>query len=390
MRVEELDTPVLTIDLDVLDENLERYQEYFDSHGIGLRPHIKTHKTLAIAHKQMQRGALGLTCQKIGEAEVMVGGGLDVDIMITYNIIGRQKLERLLALARQTALTVAADSAYTVRGLSEAASAEGMTLGVVVEIESGNERTGVPSPLEAVELAKLIDLSSGLELRGIMAYPTPPSVRPIIQETLALFDQAGLAHPIVSGGSTKHAFEAHEIPELTEYRIGEYLVGGEGHMVAGRHTVDQCALRIQATVVSRPTDGRAILDCGSKTMSASTLITEHGSSMGYIVEYPEARYHSASEEHAHVDVSACARKPEIGERVEVIPVHPCPCVNLHDNMVAIRGGQVEAVWPIYARKNPIIARECQSRLSSLPSRLQVDSSDPSGCGVTVEQVAVKG
>ena len=349
MRVEELDTPILTIDLDALEENLTRYQRYFNEHNIGLRPHIKTHKTLAIAAMQMQKGATGLTCQKIGEAEVMVNGGLAPDVLIPYNILGKQKLDRLTALSRRTRLTVAADSEYTVRGLSAAAAAEGVTLGVIVEVECGMNRTGVQTPEESAELAKLIDQLPGLELRGIMGYPTGPDSRPMLQETVHLFDKAGLSREMVSGGSTRHAFEAHLIPELTEYRIGEYPTGGEGHLRGGRHTVEQCALRVQATVISKPTNDRVILDAGSKTMSASTFQGPNGTSMGYIVEYPDARFYSSSEEHGHVDVSACAKKPEIGERVQVLPVHPCPCVNEHDELVAIRNGKVEAIWPIYAR-----------------------------------------
>lgn len=349
MRIEELDTPVLTIDLDALETNLDRYQKYYTEHAIGLRPHIKTHKTLAVAHMQIARGAIGLTCQKIGEAEVMVNGGLIVDILIPFNILGAKKLDRLTALARRTRITVAADSAYTVRGLSEVAQAAQATLGVIVEMETGANRTGTTSPQATVELAQLIDRSPGLELRGVMGFPTPPEVRPLFQETLALFDRHGLPHPIVSGGSTKFALRAHETPELTEYRIGEYPVGGYGHLLDGRHTVEQCALRVLATVVSRSTDSRCVLDCGSKTLSASILKTPHGDSIGYIVEYPEARFYGFSEEHGHVDISACTKKPEIGERVTVLPVHPCPCVNEHEEMVAVRKGRVEAVWPIYAR-----------------------------------------
>lgn len=349
MHISELDTPVLTLDLDALEHNLDRYQAYYNEHGIGLRPHIKTHKTLAVARMQMDRGAIGLTCQKIGEAEVLVGGGLLVDILIPFNIIGKQKLDRLTALARQTNITVAADSAYTVEGLSHAATAADTKLGVIIEVECGQDRTGVTSADQALALGQIIDKSPGLELRGIMGFPTPPAARPLIQEILDKFDRAGLPHPIVSGGSTRYALQAHEIPELTEYRIGEYPVGGEGHLRAGRHTVEECALRVLATVVSRPVDGRAILDGGSKTMSASVIQTDRGTSMGYIVEYPDAVFHSASEEHGHVDVSACATKPEIGERVQVLPVHPCPCVNEHDEIVAVRKGRVEAIWPIYAR-----------------------------------------
>ena len=126
MRIEDIDTPALIVDLDGLEDNLDRYQRYFDEHGIGLRPHIKTHKCLAIAHMQMRRGAMGITCQKLGEAEVMAAGGIDGDILIPFNIVGRHKLERLVALARRARLTVAADSEYTVQGLSAAVAAAGV------------------------------------------------------------------------------------------------------------------------------------------------------------------------------------------------------------------------------------------------------------------------
>lgn len=350
MRIEDLDTPTLMIDLDALEENLDRYQAYFDAHKIGFRPHIKTHKTLAIAHMQMKRGAIGLTCQKIGEAEAMASGGITGDLLIPYNIIGKQKLDRLTALAKQANVTVAADSQFTVKGLSDAASSAGVTLGVIVEMDTGGGRAGTVSPQATVDLATVIDDAPGLDLRGFMSFPTPPETRSLIQEAVDLFDKAGLPHPIVSGGSTKCAMNAHEIPELTEYRAGEYPAGGAGHYWDGRHTVAQCALRVLATVVSRPTADRAILDSGSKTMSASVRKDPEGrDTMGYIVEYPDARFYGASEEHGHIDLSVCKRRPEIGERVQVLPVHPCPCVNVHDELIAVRKGFVEAVWPIHAR-----------------------------------------
>jgi len=347
MHLNDLDTPVLILDLDGLEDNLDRYQRYFDTHGISLRPHIKSHKCLAIAHMQMRRGAIGITCQKLGEAEVMVAGGIATDILVPYNIIGRQKLERLAALTRHVQMTVAADSDYTVQGLAEIAQKEGIRIGVVVELNRG--RTGVESPQAAVELGKMIDRAPGLELRGLMVMPSPPDVRPLIQKTLELFDRAGLPHPVVSGGSTPTAFHAHEIPELTEYRAGEYALGGAGHLQRGTHSLAQCCLRVLTTVVSRPALDRAILDAGSKTLSASTMRRDDDSSMGYIVEYPQANLRGASEEHGHLDLSACTAKPQIGDRVQVLPVHPCPCVNEHDEIVAVRGDRVEAVWPVHAR-----------------------------------------
>jgi D-serine deaminase-like pyridoxal phosphate-dependent protein len=216
-----------------------------------------------------------------------------------------------------------------------------------VELEWGC--TGVGSSQAAVELGKKIDALPGLELRGVMVMPSPPEVRPLIQETLALFDRAGLPHPMVSGGSTPCALTAHQIPELTEHRAGEYAVGGLGHLRRGTHSVAQCAVRVLMTVVSRPTEDRAILDGGSKSLSAAVAEVEGKSSMGHIVEYPEARFYGASEEHGHVDVSACASKPRIGERVQVIPVHPCPCFNEHDQIAGVRKGEVEALWPVDAR-----------------------------------------
>ncbi len=349
MRLDELDTPTLFVDLDALEGNLDRFQSYFTSHGIGLRPHIKTHKTLAIAHMQMARGAIGLTCQKLGEAEVMAAGGLFQDILIPYNVMGSQKLDRLTALASWAKLTLGVDSAYTLRGLSEACSRDGVTVGVLIDVDFSGARTGVTSASEAVELGVLAHRLPGLELRGIMGFPTPPEIRPQLQAVLAAFDAAGLPHPTVSGGSTKSALSAHFLPELTEYRAGEYPVGGAGHLYEGRHTVEQCALRVISTVVSRPTPDRMYLDAGSKTLSASLATFRGGPCAGHIVEYPEARIHGFSEEHGHVDISACDRKPEIGERVQVLPVHPCPCVNEHDELVAVRKGRVQAVWPIHAR-----------------------------------------
>ncbi|SVD42705.1 uncharacterized protein METZ01_LOCUS395559, partial [marine metagenome] len=250
MRVEDLDTPYLLVDLDGLEDNLDRVQAYCDENGIGLRPHIKTHKCLTIAHMQMERGAIGIVAQKLGEAEVMVAGGVDEDTLVPFNIIGRQKLDRLAALTKRTRLTVAADSGYTVNGLSEACSRAGVEVGVVIELGQG--RTGVETADQAAELGTLVDQLPGVELRGIMIMPSPPEARPFIQETIEKFDVKGLPHSIVSGGSSPCLWTSHEIPEITEHRAGEYPVGGMKHLSLGTHTVEQCAGRMLATVVSRP------------------------------------------------------------------------------------------------------------------------------------------
>ncbi len=347
MKVEDLDTPFLIVDLDGLEQNLARAEDYCERHGIGLRPHIKTHKCINIARMQMERGAIGIAAQKLGEAEVMADGGVAQDILIPYNIVGQKKLERLTALARRTRVTVAADSDYTVQGLSEACSKAGVTVGVAIELWQG--RTGVKDATKAVELAQLADRSAGTEIRGIMIMPSPPSARPLIREFLEKFDEHGIPYPIVSGGASPYLWTAHEIPELTEHRAGEYPVGGLRHLRSGTHTVEQCAVRVLMTVVSRPADEVAILDGGTKSLSAENFHDEEGNLMGHIIEYPQARFHGASEEHGHVDVSACNPRPRIGEKVQVIPVHPCPTFNEHNELAAVSDNEVETIWPIHAR-----------------------------------------
>ena len=274
---------------------------------------IKTHKTLAIAHQQMRRGP-SITCQ--------LGGPGDIDGRVDRDMLIPQHHRRRQAGSTGPSAGLPAHRPQTrraVEGLPQPPA--GATVGVVVELGVGG-RAGVPTPQAALELAQQIGRSPGLELRGLMAFPTSAQTRPVLQETLALLDKSGLPHPIVSGGSTASALLAHEVPELTEHRAGEYCVGGVGHLRRGTHTVAQCALRVLMTVVSRPTPERAILDGGSKSLSASTIQDGDHTSMGYIVEYPQARFSGASEEHGHVDVSACNPKPQLGERVRCCPSIP--------------------------------------------------------------------
>src|SRR5574341_353856 len=178
------DTPVVTIDLDIMEANITRLQSYLDTHGIANRPHIKTHKIPEIAQLQMAAGAIGITCQKVSEAEVMANAGFR-DIFIPYNIIGESKLNRLMALAKQATIGVTADSAYVVYGLSSAAQRAGLTLTVLVECDTGLHRCGVQSPEQAAQLARLIHSSSHLHFGGLMTYPTGEATDAFIQETRA-------------------------------------------------------------------------------------------------------------------------------------------------------------------------------------------------------------
>jgi len=345
MNINELDTPVAVVDLDRLEANIVRFQRYLDEHYIAHRPHIKTHKLPSIAHEQMQAGAIGITCQKVSEAEVMADAGLQ-DIFIPYNIIGQAKLERLMRLARRVRLSVTADSAFTVQGYSAAAQRAEIELPVLVEFDTGGNRCGVQSPREAAELAQFIARSAGLRFAGLMTHPCNADSDPFVRQTKALLKTDGMAVERVSYGGTPGMWQAHTHSELTEYRAGTYVYGDRAVVKSGAMTLDECAFKVIAAVVSRPTAERGILDGGSKTFSSDLNGLE---GHGLVLEYPDARFYSMSEEHGHVDFSACPRKPEIGEHVRVIPNHVCVVTNLFNQIVGVRRDTVEATWPVAAR-----------------------------------------
>jgi D-serine deaminase-like pyridoxal phosphate-dependent protein len=345
MHIDELETPVPVVDIDRMEANIARLQMYLDEHKIANRPHIKTHKIPAIAKMQMDAGAIGITCQKVSEAEVMANAGFD-NIFLPYNIIGEAKLKRLMALAARINIRVTADSAFTSRGLSNAAMLADLNLTVLIECDTGAGRCGVQSPQEAAELARLIGSLPHLHFGGLMTYPSNENLDDFVRATRSLLKEDHLPIEQVSGGGTPTMWEAHLHPELTEHRAGIYVYGDRLTLRSGAVTLDTCALRIITTVVSRPTQDRGILDAGSKTLSTDL----HGlEGYGYICEYPEAKIYQLTEEHGHVDFSACARKPEIGERVSVIPNHCCVVTNLFDEFVGMRDNQVEVRWQIAAR-----------------------------------------
>ena len=345
MHLQDLETPVAVVDLDRLASNIKRLQTYLIEHGLANRPHIKTHKIPAIAKMQIEAGAAGITCQKIGEAQVMADAGL-TDILLPYNILGESKLNRLMQLARRVNLSVTADSAPVVHGLSRAAQSASLTLTVLVECDMGGQRCGVQSPGEAADLARLITQSPNLLFGGLMTYPNTEHLDDFVRETRSALTVDRIPIEVVSGGGTKCMWQAHAHPELTEHRAGMYVYGDRHLMLAGAMPLETIAFSAIATVVSRPTPDRGILDSGSKTLSSDLLGLE---GHGYICEYPQARIYALSEEHAHVDFSACERKPDIGERVTVLPNHCCPVTNLLDEVIGVRGDRVEVAWRVSAR-----------------------------------------
>ena len=338
------DTPVVTIDLDVMEENIQRMQALCDECGVALRPHVKTHKTPEIAKVQLSAGARGITCQKLGEAEVMAAAGID-DILITYNLLGEAKLRRLKDLARRARVRVVCDNEPCARALSAAFAGE-EALSVLVECDAGAGRNGVQTPQEAAELARLIQNLPGLRFAGLMFYPITDRTGEFAQAALRELEKSGLKCEVVSTGGTPSAARLRSVPGATEHRAGAYVFNDRLHVEAGWCTWDQCAMRIRTMVVSRPTPERAILDAGAKTLSSDIFGLK---GYGHVVEYPEAVIASLSEEHGILDLSRCRRKPEVGEVVTVIPNHTCVVTNLHDRLVGLRRGRVETVFHVQAR-----------------------------------------
>ena len=341
-------TPAVVIDLDVVERNIARVQGLCDAAGIANRPHIKTHKSPVIAAMQRDAGARGITCQKLGEAEVMAENGHD-DILIAYNILGEEKLNRLGRLLSRTKVTVAADNPVVVAGLPQAAAIAGRDLDVVVECDTGRRRAGVETVAEAVALAREIASRPGLSFAGFMLYPPENAVA----ETQAFLDAAkagvrelGLEPRIVSSGGTPNLVHLGKIRGVTEHRAGTSVFNDRMILAAGVAKPEDCALTVYATVVSRAGPERGILDSGSKTLTYDTGGLE---GHGLILEHPRARIARFAEEHGFLDLSACNDRPEIGDVVRIVPNHVCVVVNMVDRLIAVRGDAIVGELPVAAR-----------------------------------------
>ena len=348
MTAAALDTPLVTVDLDAVERNIARMQAYCDGHRLAFVPHTKTHKLPALAHLQVRAGAAGIACQKLGEAEVMLAAGLR-DITITFPIVGEAKLRRLVPLCREGHITVVADSEPVVRGLSTALAVAGATADLLVECDTGFGRTGVQSPQAAAELAALAVSLPGLRPVGLMTFPTLPGSGGWLEQARSALESAGVGVRRVSGGGTPTAFATHESRVITEVRAGTYVYGDRSCIANGTVALEDCALRVRVTVVSRPTPDRAILDAGSKTLSSDPTVSADEAGYGLIVEHPDAAVYGLSEEHGHVDVSRCADPPAVGDVVTIVPNHACATANLHDTVVVHRGGDTVGVWPVAGR-----------------------------------------
>ena len=352
---EELDTPALIVDLDIMERNLRRVADYCASHSLRLRPHTKTHKSIFIARQQLGLGAAGLTVAKPSEAEVMLGAE-PRDLLIAFPVIGAPKLRRLAAVAAITHVTVALDSLIAAQQLSQAAESSGARFGVLVEIDVGLGRVGV-APADALALSRAIGALPGLEWRGITFYPGHikdqdatklAALSETIGRVVADLTAAGLKPEIVSGGSTPALYHSHEIEGLNEIRPGTYVFNDLNTVASGACAIEDCAASVLVTVVSHAGADRMIVDGGSKTFSSDRL-SSGGPGHGRVMEAPGAVFHKMNEEHGFIDLAQAERSFAIGEKVRIIPNHICVAVNLHEYVYGVRGGKVEEVWNVEGR-----------------------------------------
>jgi D-serine deaminase-like pyridoxal phosphate-dependent protein len=347
MLMQTVETPCVLIDEDIVEANIAAAQARFDALGVALRPHIKTHKLVRFAQRQIAAGAVGITCQKTSEALPFVDAGCD-DVLITYNILGPAKLERLAGLARRARVTVVADNGAVVAGLSRAFAQATTPLRVLVECDTGLGRCGVQSPQDAAHLAGVIARAKGLTFAGLMTYPAPESHARVenfmAQAKQLCIETAGACELVSSGGTPSMMTFARGV--VTEYRPGTYIYNDRSLLARGACVLEDCALTVAATIVSRPTPDRAIIDAGSKTLSSDLLGL---AGYGMLRDYPEAVITGLSEEHGHIDLSACARRPELGEVVAVLPNHACVVSNLFDTVQLHRSGRLNERVRVDAR-----------------------------------------
>lgn len=361
MKVDDLDTPVAVVDLEKLELNIEEMASMMREAGVRLRPHVKTHKVPAIAHMQLREGAAGITVAKLGEAEVMASAGIE-DIFVAYPIWGEAKWERLRMLNRRARMRVSVDSEVLAEGLSEAFSKHGEAIDVLVKVDTGLGRTGVPPGEPALRLARKVGKLPGLNFKGIFTHEghiirdfdsveeAGEAVREVAEKmrgTAELIRREGLEVEEVSVGSTPSARIMCGEEGITEQRPGTYVFYDAMNVGFGVVPEDRVALWITCTVVSTPAPERAVIDGGTKVFSSARSPKVDG--MGLIRGMEGARFAWANEEHGVLDLSSCPGALRVGDRVEVVPVHVCEAVNLWDELVAIRKGEVEAVWPVLAR-----------------------------------------
>ncbi|MCI0692953.1 D-TA family PLP-dependent enzyme [candidate division KSB1 bacterium] len=361
MKITDLDTPAVLIDLDKLEQNIQRMAAFAKAQGIDLRPHIKTHKIPQIAFMQLRAGAVGITCQKLGEAEVMAAAGID-DILITYNIVGEHKLHRLAQLKRLANVCTVVDSEEVMAPLAARMQQEGLQHEVMIEINTGLNRCGVLPEEPVLALVQRLQQYPSLKLRGIFTHEGHVYNFPHLEEresavmkaandmkrTAQLLREQGFPCEVISVGSTPSAMIIGKSAGITELRPGNYVFYDRVQLKLGSCTEEQIAASVLATVISRLAPDRAIIDAGNKTMCTDNA-ADFDKTIGMVVDYPELTFNYSSEEHGRITSQAGNIDLKVGDRVRLIPNHACGMMNMHDEVYGIRGDTVEAVWKVAAR-----------------------------------------
>jgi D-serine deaminase-like pyridoxal phosphate-dependent protein len=357
-RVDDLSTPAVLVDLDVLERNIGRMAARAREAGVRLRPHAKTHKCPAIARLQRAAGAWGLSVAKVSEAEVFAAAGFD-DLFVAYPAVGEDKGRRLLALADRVRLAVGVDSVEGAETLVRPFRDAGRRLDVMLKVDVGYGRVGV-TPDRVVAVARELAGMTGPVLRGVFTHAghgyaeeTKEGVDGIARQegerlagAAAALREAGLPVEEVSVGSTPTAARAMGVPGVTECRPGNYVFHDASQVDLGTCAIEDCALTIVATVVSVPAPDRAVVDAGSKTLSSDPLRPRAGG-YGRLLGR-ESRIEKLSEEHGVIAVSP-GESFRVGERVRIVPNHACVVANLHDRLMGVTGDRVEAVLEVTAR-----------------------------------------
>ena len=346
--IENFGTPCPVIDLDIVERNIARVQNLCDAAGVANRPHIKTHKSPIIAKMQIAAGALGITCQKLGEAEVMADAGI-TDIIIATNLLGAARSGRLATLQGRVALKVCADNPVSLAAYAQAASQAGRIMDVMIECDTGQKRAGVETPQEAIALAQMIRDEDWLNFAGLLFYPPLdgwPRTQTFFDETRAGLASLGITPEIVSTGGTPNLVNIGKLNGTTEHRAGTCVFNDMMMVEAEVATLDDCAFQVFTSVVSRAGDERGILDAGSKTLTSDTGGLD---GFGRVLEHPNARIHKFAEEHGFLDLTRCNDKPSVGDIVRVIPNHVCVAVNMVDQLIAVRDNKIIDVIPVAAR-----------------------------------------
>jgi len=348
------------VDLDAFERNLKKMAEFAHQAGVRLRPHAKTHRCCAIALKQIALGAVGQCCQKVGEAEALVRGGVR-DVLVTNQVVGEHKLRRLASLAKDAVVTLCFDAVEQVDAASRAALELGVELGGLVEIDVGMQRCGVPPGEPARELAKRIDAAPGLRFRGLQAYqgaaqhlPGYAARRSAVEQaaervraTVQLLEREGLRCELIGGAGTgTYPFESGS-KIWNELQTGSYIFmdaeygaieGADGKAYADFEN----SLFVLASVMSVAVPGRAVVDAGLKSFSV-----EKG--LPLVRGLDDVRVAGASDEHGTLALGPGAPAFKLGDKVKLVPGHCDPTVNLHECFVAVRNGRVEAIWPVAPR-----------------------------------------